>query len=470
MTSQPAPTIFSGWGRYPRLAGHSLLSEDLERISNDAVLCRGLGRSYGDSALPADPEAVVADTTLADRLLHFDRCTGRLRAEAGLSLRELNRIFLPQRWFVPVSPGTQMVTLGGMVAADVHGKNQHIDGCFGHHVEQLRIRVGDGRIVECSPTEHVDLFRATIGGMGLTGHILEVAFRMQKLPSPWILQQSERVQDLDAMIEGLKHSARDWPMTVGWLDCLASGRQLGRGILIKGRWATADEAPAQVPPQTRRRSIPRTLPEWVLGRWSMKAFNQLYYWRHVPRRKQRIVPPQQFFYPLDTLDNWNLVYGDRGLTQYQCVLPHTQDNAPARRLLELFRTEGGASFLCVIKDCGRDGAGMMSFPRPGISIAVDFPVDRRRTPELVDRLNEFVLAAGGRIYLAKDAFSRPEHVRAMYPQLAPFNAVRRRWDPQGRFRSAQSVRLLGDGESGNHAPGEGTVARHSIKHLRSEAA
>ena len=246
------------------------------------------------------------------------------------------------------------------------------------------------------------------------------------------------------MVAGLKRAAHDWPMTVGWVDCLARGAKLGRGILMKGRWAKPDEAPARFPPEKRRFRVPLQFPGFVLCKPSMKAFNLAYYWKSIRRINSGVVHPSSFFYPLDVLDDWNLIYGRRGFTQYQCVLPHADDNGPARRFLELFVSAGGMGFLCVIKDCGAEGKGMLSFPRPGMSIAMDFPIHPSRTPALVDRLNELVIAEGGRIYLTKDTFTRVEHFRAMEPRLEAFNAVRRRWDPQARIRSAQSVRLLGD--------------------------
>jgi len=437
-------TKLAGWGRCPVVDGLEIKSEDLEKSTENANLCRGLGRSYGDSSLPAGAEDTVANTTLADRLLSFDVESGILRAEAGLSLLELNRLLLRRGWFTPVSPGTQFVTLGGMVASDVHGKNHHVDGCFGQHVRSLKLRTADGRIIECSDAHEPELFRATLGGMGLTGHILEVEFRMHRIPSPWIWGESERIPNLDRMIAGLKEAAGQWPMTVGWVDCLARGKSLGRGILMKGRWAESHEAPDRPPKLKRRKRIPFEFPAFALGKASMKAFNLLYYHKHFRRVRRGIERPDAFFYPLDAIDDWNLVYGRRGFTQYQCVLPHAEDNGPARRFLDAFVSGGGMGFLCVIKDCGPEGKGMISFPRPGISIAMDFPVHRRKTQPLVDRLNERVIAEGGRIYLTKDAFTRPEHFRAMEPRLDAFNAVRRKWDPQGRLRSAQSVRLLGD--------------------------
>ncbi len=438
-------TKLTAWGRYPVVDGQEIRSTDLVAATETATLSRGLGRSYGDSSLPAEPGDTVVDTTLADRILAFDRDSGILRGEAGLSLLELNRLFLRQGWFTPVSPGTQYVTLGGMVASDVHGKNHHVDGCFGEHVTALKLRVADGRIIECSDEHEPELFRATIGGMGLTGHILEVEFRMREIPSPWIFEESERIEHLDAMVAGLKEAAAEWPMTVGWVDCLARGKSLGRGILMKGRWATATEAPAKPPAVKRRLRIPMEFPSIALCRPSMKAFNVLYYHKHFQKKKIGIAHPDSFFYPLDMIDDWNLIYGRRGFTQYQCVLPHADDNGPARRFLDLFVSAGGMAFLCVIKDCGAEGKGMISFPRPGISIAMDFPiVGQQRTQDFVDKLNELVLSEGGRIYLTKDTFTRAEHFLAMETRLAEFNAVRRQWDPECKVRSAQSIRLLGD--------------------------
>jgi FAD/FMN-containing dehydrogenase len=385
----------------------------------------------------------VAGSALADRVLAFDPGTGVLRAEAGFSLHALNQLFLPRGFFSPVTPGTSFVTLGGAVAADVHGKNHHRDGCFGEHVRALSLRVADGRIVECSRTLEPELFRATLGGMGLTGHVLEVEFQLARVPSPWIVFESERVPNVDAYVDALKAAAPAWPMTVGWIDCLSRGENLGRGILIKGRWAEPHEAPPRPPPAKAKRSIPFLFPGWVLNPLSIRAFNFLYYWKHWQPRRAGRMTPDAFFYPLDALLHWNRIYGRRGFTQYQCVLPDAAGRGAARRFMERLTSLGGASFLCVIKDCGPEGTGMLSFPMPGISIAVDMAVTDR-TQSIVDALNAFVISEGGRIYLAKDAFTRPGDFRRMEPRLEAFQAVRRKWDPEGRIRSAQSVRLLGD--------------------------
>lgn len=423
--------------------GDEVLSEDLERVTQGAALTRGLGRSYGDASLPADRSHRVAGSALADRLIAFDPDTGRLRAEAGLSLHKLNEWFLPRGWFTPVTPGTQFVTLGGMVAADVHGKNHHCDGSFGKHVIALKMRVADGRILECSDAHAPELLRATLGGMGLTGHILEVEFRMKKVPSSWIWGESERLPNLDSLIDCVKRSSATWPYTVCWMDGLSTGTELGRGIVMRGRWATADEAPSHLPPPKPAVSVPFTLPSWLLQPWAVRAFNALYYRRHGTRVHRGIIHPQTFFYPLDAIRHWNRVYGSRGFTQYQCLLPVSGPHPSLHRLLEVMRHNGGTPFLCVVKDCGAEGKGMMSFPKPGITFALDFPISAN-TQQLVDAMNEVVLAEGGRVYLAKDAFTRAAHFRAMEPRLEEWNRVRRHWDPDGTLRSAQSVRLLGD--------------------------
>jgi len=439
--SEPTGTI-SGWGRIP-VPGREVRVSDLRRGTRKAVLTRGLARSYGDASLPPPSRPEVVASPLADRVLEFDRVTGRIRAEAGLSLRELNRLFLPSGWFTPVTPGTQFVTLGGMVAADVHGKNHHRARCFGEHVNSLLVRTGDGQVRRCSLDEEPDLFLATIGGMGLLGHILEVEFQMIPVTSRWILCDSERVPDIDCYMDGLKEAGPNWPYTVGWIDCLSRDRNLGRGILQRGRFATAEEAPEEKPRQLTRLAVPFECPSWMLGPWSVRAFNASYFAAHGADQKVGIVHPEKFFYPLDSILHWNLMYGRRGFTQYQCVLPESSGRGAARRFLELLTSRGGASFLCVIKDCGAEGRGMISFPMAGISIAIDIAV-RDDTQALVDTLNELVLAEGGRIYLAKDSFTRPEHFRAMEPRLDRFLEVRRRFDPKLEIRSALSVRLFGD--------------------------
>jgi FAD/FMN-containing dehydrogenase len=436
----PAPRSISAWGLFA-LPGRERQSESLEAASKSAELSRGLGRSYGDSSLPATAESELLCTTLADRILAFDEESGLLTGEAGLALHEIHRLLMPRGWFAPVTPGTQFVTLGGMVASDIHGKNHHKEGCFGDHVTRLRMRLATGEVVTCGPDERPELFWATVGGMGLTGHILEVSFCMVRIPSPWIYQESRRVPDIESFIAGLKESGPDWPMTMGWIDCVSGGSALGRGILMRGRWAEPSEAPKQFPAMPPRLTMPFFFPSWALNPLSVRAFNILFYWKHLPREKRGIVSPWGFFYPLDAIHLWNRMYGRRGFTQYQCVLPESAGQGAARRFLELLVKLGGASFLCVIKDCGAEGRGLLSFPKPGISIALDLPL-RDWTQRVVNELNAFVISAGGRIYLTKDTLTLPADFAKMEPRLAAFDEARRTFDPERRLRSHQSERLL----------------------------
>lgn len=420
------------------VAANELQGEDFANLASRGVLSRGLGRSYGDASLPP-AGATVAASRLFDRILGFDPDSGRLHAEAGLTLGEINRLFWPRNYSSPILPGTQQISLGGMVAADVHAKNHHVDGTFGRHVQRLKVQLASGETVWCSREEEPELFRATLGGMGLTGHVLEVVLHLRRIPSAWIYAETERIADLDVFLRGLKEAARDWPFTMGWIDCLKKGPHLGRGILYRGRWAEPGEAPKEAPAPKKRMRVPIDFPSFLLNELSVGLFNFGVYNSHVPRRKRGIQHPEDFFHPLDKITDWNRCYGKAGFTQYQCVVPPEV----ARPFLERLTRLGAASFLCVIKDCGEEGEGLLSFPKPGTSIAVDIPV-RRDTPEVVRQLNELVIPAGGRIYLAKDTFTRAEDYRAMEPRLDTFLAARRRYDPAGRLKSQLSMRLFGD--------------------------
>lgn len=432
---------FEGWGRQRTAQGWAVESENLERASRPAVLSRGLGRAYGDAALPpAATDRPVVMTPRADRILAFDPETSVLRAEAGLSLGKLREVFLPRGWFSPVSTGTRHVTLGGMVASDVHGKNHHVAGCIGRHVRALKMRTGDGRVLEVTRQQHEDLFEATFGGMGLTGHILEVELTLEKVPSPWIYEESERRDSLEGIIELLGEASADWPMTVAWIDTSARGRKAGRGIVMRGRWATPDEAPLHPPKVLRSVPFPFALPSGVVGPWSIGLANTFWYHRHGSRMRTHVVNPEKYFWPLDGIDRWNIAFGRRGFTQYQCVLP--SDVGIYRELLERFQRGGGCSFVTVFKDCGEAGEGMLSFPQRGTSLALDIPVRKDGSTErLCQEMDDFVVSHGGRIYLAKDAYTRPEAFRAMYPRLPKWQQVCDRYDPERTLSSAMAERL-----------------------------
>jgi decaprenylphospho-beta-D-ribofuranose 2-oxidase len=442
----PAMEDVAGWGRHPVTRGRVERPEDLALPEDgEPVVPRGLGRAYGDAALPATAGGLVLESTRADRIRSFEPATGRLHCEAGLSLAEILRLFVPRGWFPPVTPGTKFVTVGACVACDVHGKNHHRDGSFGNYVDRLTLRTASGRLVECGPDRERELFLATVGGMGLTGLIVDVTLRLRRIESPWIVLETQGVAGLDAMLDGLRLSATHWPYTVGWIDCLARGRDLGRGILMRGRHATQVEAGTRGRP---RRAVPFRVPfdapESLLNPLFMRWFNRLYAWSHGTALKRRIVSHDAFFYPLDAVGQWNRLYGRRGFLQYQCVLPRAAGPQPVAVLLERLAVAGAASFLAVIKDCGPASDAYLSFPMEGTTLALDLPNRGDVTEALVHDLNATVIEHGGRVYLAKDAVTRAEDFARMMPRLREWRAVRDRWDPEHRFRSALSVRLLGD--------------------------
>ena len=439
-----ARVTLSGWGRVPALEAEQLLDEELRDAAREASLTRGLGRSYGDASLPRRAGARVAGSHRADRLLSFDGASGVLRAEAGLSLAQLHDRFLPLGFDSPVAPGTEHVTLGGMVAADVHGKNHHTAGTIGAHLRALRLLLADGREVEVSPEQEPELFYATQGGMGLTGHILEVALALERIPSRWIWQESEPVRDLTELLEALAAASATWPQTVVHMDPLARGPALGRGVLVKARWATEGEAPPAAPQRGPRIRVPFDLPGWALNRLTARLVNEAYRLLN-GRAKSAVVAPWTYFHPLDFLLDWNRGYGRRGFTQYQAVIPKEAGRAAVRQLFETLVESGEPAFLCVVKDFGAEGKGLLSFPRPGTTASIDLPLRGARTQRLVDAMNRDVIEVGGRVYLAKDSLTRREDFETMEgTRLERFRAVRRRVDPDGRLASQLSVRLFGD--------------------------
>ncbi len=444
MQTEPPPRALHGWGHHPVIEAPAIETERLEHATESAILSRGLGRAYGDAALP--PRGAgrpVAVSARADRILSFDEATGVLRAEAGLSLSTLGQLYLPRRWFTPVSPGTQYVTLGGMVASDIHGKNHHIEGTLGKFVRGLRMRVPDGRILEVDRHHHADLFRATLGGMGLTGHILEVELQLVRIASPWVHQHSRQARSLAEVMEVLATASEASPYTVAWIDTTIGGPRMGRGLITWGDWARPEEAPAEPPGVRTGVPVPFTLPSGLMNRFTISWMNALYFYRHGRRPRSGIVHPATFFWVLDLATDWYRGYGRRGFTQYQAVLP--RDRQVFERFLSLFQRLGGSSFVTVLKDCGPEGEGLLSFPKPGTTIALDVPIASvAATARLVRELNAFVLDHEGRVYLAKDAFTSADEFRRMYPQWEAFQAIRDEWDPERRLRSAQSVRLFGD--------------------------
>ena len=438
----------SGWGRYPVL---DCRLETLRRCEDlpgllhrgATLIPRGNGRSYGDAAL--NPELTLSMLGL-DRLQAFDTATGTLTCEAGVLIADLLDTFMPRGWFPPVVPGTKFVTVGGMIAADVHGKNHHRDGSFGAHVEALTLATADGEVRECSRTDSPELFRATLGGMGLTGVILSARFRLKPIETAFVLAETLAARDLDATL-ALFEASHDWPYSVAWIDCLARGAKLGRTLLTRGAFIARSALPARLAddplrrPRAGRLTVPVDAPSCLLNRASIRAFNTLYYRWGRARTGTRAVHFDPFFFPLDRIAAWNRLYGRSGFVQYQCVLPEA-DSAPGlTALLSRIAASGQGSFLAVLKRFGPAGEGLMSFPMQGYTLALDFPL-RPDTRALLATLDAITHRHGGRVYLAKDACCTPERVREGYPRCAAFEAIRAEAAGAApRFVSALSRRL-----------------------------
>ncbi|MBL0966681.1 MAG: FAD-binding oxidoreductase [Blastomonas sp.] len=435
----------SGWGRYP--VRDCALWQPVTTEALHATLpplpssiARGNGRAYGDASL--NPDATI-DMRRLDRLIAFDDATGELVCEAGVLLSDIIDVFLPRGWFVPVTPGTRMVTIGGMIASDVHGKNHHGAGSFCDHLLWLDLDLGDGRMLRCSHQENAELFAATCGGMGLTGMIVRAAFPLTRIENAWMRQRTLRARDL-AEAMALFESSHDWTYSVAWIDCLARGRDLGRSAILLADHAPADALDASRPaePLTRTlrqpRAVPVDLPGFALSSFNVRAFNQLYY--AMQRPGEALVALDPYFYPLDALSDWNRIYGRRGFVQYQCVLPLGESERGLARLLETIAAAGSGSFLAVLKRLGRPSFGMLSFPMPGYTLALDFPATPANLA-LLDRLDAIPADHGGRIYLTKDARLSPAMLARGYPRLQEFRDLRAQYGLDRRFSSLLSQRL-----------------------------
>jgi FAD/FMN-containing dehydrogenase len=431
----------SGWGRFPQVETHCVDMRDVADAraalaDHASLIARGNGRSYGDAALNA---SCVLSTTRSDRILAFDPASGCVTVEAGLLLADLLDFAVPRGWFPPVMPGTKLVTIGGMIAADVHGKNHHFAGTFSRHVESLLLMMADGSIRRCLPGQEDELFEATCGGMGLTGIILEATIRLMRIESTSLRQETLRARDFDEAMALCEDSAGH-SYSVAWIDCLARGSALGRALIYRGEHAGKDEAgatPLAVPARQLRR-MPFDLPQMVLNPWSVRAFNEFYYRRARPGIA--LVDYETFFFPLDALLDWNRLDGRSGFTQHQCVIPKAASRAAIRALLERVSAAGYGSFLAVLKLFGGEGNGLLSFPREGYTLTLDFPRNPA-TLALLRELDAIVADHGGRLYLAKDARADAAMMRSGYSRLDRFKRVRDAWDPQRKFASAQSQRL-----------------------------
>lgn len=401
---------------------------------------RGNGRCYGDASLAEQ----TINTLKYDKILSFDTANGIFECQSGLMLDQVLEVIVPKGWFLPVTPGTKFITVGGAVGSDVHGKNHHVDGAFSNHIIEMDVMLASGEVITCSPERYTDLFEATCGGMGLTGLVTRVKFRLKKIETSYIRQKQIKAANLEEIIR-LFDEYKHYTYSVAWIDCLKKGKHFGRSILILGEHAKVDELPEKKKkdplklPSRKQITFPFNLPSWVLNSFTVKLFNFLYYGKNLKREINNVVSYEPFFYPLDAILHWNRGYGKKGFVQYQFVLPlHAKQGLI--EILNRISDRGLGSFLAVLKIFGRQDS-LISFPAEGYTLALDFPV-RKGLFEFLDELDQVVLQYGGRLYMSKDARMKPEVLQAGYPRLEEFKSVVKKYNPDYKIRSVQSDRLL----------------------------
>ena len=438
----------SGWGRVGgaecdvyRPGGAAEAAALLRETGAATLIPRGLGRSYGDPSVNGGNRVLLSSGM--NHVRAFDPETGVVDCEAGVSLGELIDAFLPRGFFLPATPGTKFVTVGGAIACDVHGKNHHASGSFGQFVESVDLLLPSSDTVRCSPGEQPDLFWATVGGIGLTGLILSARVRLIPVESSYMKVDYERCRDLDAVLARMKEGDNRYTYSVAWVDCLARGKSLGRSVLMRGHHATAAEAMAAghapgMPPRARSLPVPFDFPGFVLNPLSIAAFNELFYRRHGDR-EDVIVDYDSYFYPLDKLTDWYRMYGRNGFMQYQATFPEDQVVGVVKALERLSQTRR-ASFLAVLKVMGAANPGWLSYPIPGYTLNLDLP-NKPGTIDFLRSLDRVLLDHGGRLYFAKDVCALPETIREMYPRLDEFRSLRARIDPENKLSSSLARRL-----------------------------
>lgn len=434
----------TSWGRYPVVECNQesfVFTEQLEKLADrsEDFIPRGNGRSYGDSAL-----GKRALTTLKfDKILSFDTANGIFECQSGITLSDVLQVIVPQGWFLRVTPGTKLITVGGAVGSNVHGKNHRTEGSFSRHIIDMDVRLASNEEITCSPTQNTDLFEATCGGMGLTGMVTRVKFRLKKIETSYIRQKQIKAQNLDELLS-LFDKYQHYSYTVAWIDCLTKGKNSGRGILTVGEHAAFSELIEEQKketlklPSNKKLNFPFTLPAWVLNTFTVKAFNFLYYLKNYKKEMDSVVLYDPVFYTLDAINNWNRMYGKAGFVQYQFVMP-LESRQGLVEILNRIGEKGMGSFLTVLKVLGKQES-MISFCREGYTLALDFPL-RKGVLEFLDELDEIVLKYGGRIYITKDARMKPDMLKN-YPELDKFKDIVKKYNPDGKIRSAQSDRLL----------------------------
>jgi len=432
-------TKLQGWGRYPTIEAQINMPRSSSAIS--ALLCgsdpfqgiaRGLGRSYGDSSLAEH----VISTTHLNHFIDFDRQNGTLHCEAGVSLAEVLDVIVPHGWFLPVTPGTKFITLGGAIASDVHGKNHHVEGSFCDHVLRFDLILPSGEIVTCSPTENSELFHASCGGMGLTGIIIDCIFKLKPITSSMMDETTIKTVDLNDTLEQFDNH-NNATYSAAWIDCLSRGNKLGRSLIMLSEHSTQGDLLAH---NNKNLSIPCNMPGALLNQHTIKAFNTLYYHRANKLPQQRQVHYESVFYPLDAIHNWNRLYGKAGFTQYQCVIPKEAGLQGLGSVLEHIAKSQQGSFLAVLKLFGKANDNWLSFPSEGYTLAIDFKLNSKLLP-LLNELDRLVIDYGGRVYLSKDARMSAQTFKTCYPNNEKFAALRKQIGADRSFHSLQSKRL-----------------------------
>ncbi len=413
------------WGRYPKVEHAQVQSvywrselPDFSRFEQ-SLLPYAYGRSYGDSCL--NEGGVSLDVSHLNRFISFDEEQGLLCCEAGVSLADVLELIVPRGWFIPVSPGTKFVSVGGAIANDVHGKNHHRAGTFGCHVTRFELLRSNGERFLCSPTENTELFQATIGGLGLTGVILWAEFRLKPIVNPFIDMERIQFGSLEEFLQISAETDKRYEYTMSWVDILIGGKELCRGIFMCGNNDQSRERASKKVSKKLSLAVPFDLPSFTLNTFTVKAFNELYYHTQFHKRIRKVVPYEPFFYPLDSIHEWNRMYGKRGFLQYQFVVPFEDDFEAMREILGRIRRSGEGSFLTVLKTFGNmQSPGMLSFPRPGVTLALDFAYGGEKTLRLLDELDAIVRQSSGAVYPAKDARMSPENFQAFFPRWQEF--------------------------------------------------
>ncbi len=428
---------FTSWGKYPIIKNEEFKFENEDSLrliisEQESVIARGNGRSYGDSALSKK----IINTKPRDYFISFDEKQGFLNIQSGVLLSDILNSFVPRGWFLKVTPGTKLITVGGAISSDVHGKNHHVAGCFSESIESFRLMLPDGNIVECSKLKNTELFKATCGGMGLTGVILDATIQLKRINSKYLDQTTIKTNNLQETFEAFeKYKSSEY--SVAWIDCLAKSDEIGKSLIMVGDFRNDGKLGYE---SKNKLTIPFNFPSFSLNNWTVKIFNWLYYGKVKDKVSKQRVDIDSFFYPLDSIGDWNKIYGKNGFTQYQFILPMASSYDGLMEILQIISKSGKGSFLAVLKLYGKANGNYLSFPMEGYSLALDFKIEKGLF-DLLDKLDQIVVKHNGRIYLAKDVRVSKAIFEQGYPNIDKFRELRQSYKMNDKFNSLQSKRV-----------------------------